>query len=270
MYRVGTSIHSNINETTFDSIAKSGLSTVEINGTGYDFKAMKLSADRCGIELNSRHLPYMPLEERDLSIADNDLRQRIVTDFSELIKEAADVGIAKFIIHPSTPVTESLPREERKKYAMDTLYKLAEIAYKEGAVIAVEDMILSCLGNSADELAELISVNDKLCICFDVNHLFNDSHIDFIQKLGSKIVQTHISDYDFIQERHWLPGEGSIDWQALYLALQAVDYKGVWNYEVSMRGGIKMTDRGRELIWSDLYENAQEIFSGKQPHVIKA
>lgn len=269
MYRIGFSVGRNIDEATLVRMAQSGLSTVELKGTDYDFKALKSSADRSGIELYSMHLPFKPYEERDISIADCDIRQSIITHFSELIKEAADVGIHKFVTHPSTPFTEAKPREERKKYAMDTLDKLAEIAYREGAVIAVEDMILSCLGNSAEELSELISVNDKLRVCFDVNHLFNNSHKEFVQKLGSKIVHMHISDYDFIQERHWFPGEGNIDWPALYLALQEIGYKGVWNYEISLRG-TKMAERGRALTWSDIYENAQEIFSGKQPHVIKA
>ena len=269
MYRVGFSVGQNINEAILSSMAQSGISTVELKGIDYDFKALKLSADRCGIELYSRHLPFMPCEEKDISLADRDIRQKIVTDFTKLIKEAADVGVHKFIVHPSTPLSEGETREERKKYAMDTLDKLAEIAYREDAVIAVEDMNLSCLGNSAEELSEIISVNEKLRVCFDVNHLLNDSHEEFIQKLGSKIVHTHISDYDFIWERHWFPGEGKIDWPALYHALQKAGYNGVWNYEISLRGA-KMDERGRALTWSDIYENAQEIFSGKQPHVIKA
>ena len=152
---------------------------------------------------------------------------------------------------------------------MDTLDKLAEAAHKEGAVIAVEDMIRSCLGNSAQELKELISVNDKLRVCFDVNHLFNNSHREFVEILGDRIVHTHISDYDLVEERHWFPGEGKIPWAEVYNALMGVGYSGVWNYEVGLTGA-KMAERGRALTYRDVYNNAMEIFSGKQPHVIRA
>ena len=270
VYRVGFSVGRNIDEVTLALMAQSGISAVELKGRDYDFKALKTSADQSGIELYSMHLPFKPLEEFDIAVANSDIREKAINYLSELIKKAADIGIRKFVIHPSTPFTETLPREERKKNAMDVLDRLAEIAHGEAVVLAVENMNLSCLGNSADELLEIISVNDKLRVCFDVNHLLKNSHREFLQKLGSKIVHLHISDYDFVQERHWFPGEGNIDWPDLYFALQEIGYKGVWNYETSLSlRGTNPGERGRTLTWSDIYENAQEIFSGRQPQVIK-
>ena len=186
-----------------------------------------------------------------------------------LIREGAEAAIKVFVLHPSTPVTEGMPRQERKKNAMEILDTLAEVAHREGGVVAVEDMIRSCIGNSAQELKELISANDKLRVCFDVNHLFNNTHEEFISILGPKIVHTHISDYDFQDEKHWFPGEGSICWPAVYSALKKAGYSGVWNYEVGLTGA-KMADRGRALTYHDVYSNAMEIFSGRDPSVIRA
>lgn len=269
MLRIGFSLHRDITEDTFAAIASGGLSTVEINGTGHDFAAFARWANRYGVTLWSRHLPYAPFGELDISVADGQIRKNIVDFHTRLIQEGAQAGIRTFVLHPSTPITETMPRQERKQYAMDTLDKLAEAAHKEGAVIAVEDMIRSCLGNSAQELKELISVNDKLRVCFDVNHLFHNSHREFAEILGSKIVHTHISDYDLVEERHWFPGEGKIPWAEVYNALKGIGYSGVWNYEVGLAGA-KMAERGRALTYRDVYNNAMEIFSGKQPHVIRA
>lgn len=268
MLRIGFSLHRDITEDTFAAIADGGLSTVEINGTDHDFKAFARWANRYGIALWSRHLPYSPFAQRDISLADPQLRRELVDFHTELIREGAEAGIQVFVLHPSTPFTENMPREERKKYAMDTLDQLAEIAHKAGVVIAVEDMILSCLGNSAQELKELISVNDKLRVCFDVNHLFNNTHREFVEILGDKIIHTHISDYDLLNEKHWFPGEGKINWPEVYSALMSVSYSGVWNYEVGL-GGAKTEERGRMLTYHDVYNNAMEIFSGQQPHIIK-
>jgi len=268
MFRIGFSLHRDITEDTFAAIGDAGLSTVEINGTGHDFAAFARWAARYGVALWSRHLPYSPFGELDISLADREVREKIVDFHTGLIKEGAGAGIKTVVLHPSTPFTEGMPRQERKKYAMDTLDKLAEAAAREGAVIAVEDMILSCLGNSAGELKELISVNDKLRVTFDVNHLFNNTHKEFVRILGSRIVHTHISDYDFVQERHWFPGEGRIPWVEVYTSLKEAGYSGVWNYEVGLTGA-KMAERGRALTYTDVYNNAMEIFSGKQPHVIK-
>ena len=80
--------------------------------------------------------------------------------YTELIGRAADVGINKFIVHPSGEPIGNTEREERIGYSMQTLDRLAEIAHKNGAVIAVEDLPRTCLGNCADELLRILGAND--------------------------------------------------------------------------------------------------------------
>ena len=72
--------------------------------------------------------------------------------------------------------------------------------------------------------------------------------------------------YDFKDEKHWLPGEGDIDWQKLYNDLLAVGYNGMWLYEL----GFKPEDTidRRDLDYKDFYNNAMEIFGGKNPTAI--
>ena len=134
----------------------------------------------------------------------------------------------------------------------------------EGAVIAAEDMIPSCIGRDIGEMQTLLAANDKLRVCFDVNHLLVDSHADFVHALGDKIVTVHISDYDGVNEQHWLPGEGVIDFPAVYSLLRGCGYEGVWIYELSLNGA-KSADRGRFLTYRDFRRNADLIFSGKNP-----
>ena len=50
--------------------------------------------------------------------------------------------------------------------------------------------------------------------------------------LGSRIITTHISDHDYVDERHWLPGEGKIDWMRMLAAFETIGYEGVFNYEL--------------------------------------
>ena len=78
---------------------------------------------------------------------------------------------------------------------------------------------------------------------------------------GDKIVTVHVSDYDFINERHWLPGEGKADFYAMLAALDEVGYKGPWLYEIGLETP-KSIERERELALSDFVKNANEIFEG--------
>jgi sugar phosphate isomerase/epimerase len=91
-------------------------------------------------------------------------------------------------------------------------------------------------------------------VCFDTNHLLSEDLCEFIEKVGDKIVSTHISDYDFVNERHWLPGEGKIDWQKLINELKKVNYNEMWLYELNM-GFLNTINRSRELTLDDVVKN---------------
>ena len=56
-----------------------------------------------------------------------------------------------------------------------------------------------------------------------------------IDKIGKNILTTHISDYDFVFEKHLIPGhwEGKLDWNMIIRKLEEARYSGVFNYELN-------------------------------------
>lgn len=266
MYKVGISTCGNkpMTDEAFKAMADSNISAVEISlpynkVKDFDYKNAKTLSDRYGVDIWSYHLPFLPFEEIDPSHLDKEIRSYTVKYFSELIKKGADIGIDKFVIHPSGEPIDDSEREERMKCSMDSLDKLAEAAHECGAVIAVEDLPRSCLGHDSDEILRLISANDKLRVCFDTNHLLIDDNITFMDKLGDKIVTIHVSDYEFIDECHWLPGEGKVDWVKMIDKFEEIKYNGVWLYEMGFKGERGIT-RSRDLTYKDFYDNAKAIF----------
>ena len=268
MFKVGLSgCGFDLTEQNFAALQESGIEAVEISmdAAKYPFinyQQVKELSRRYGIALWSYHLPFMPFELIDVAGLDAAVRDYTVSYYSELISKAADVGVNKFVVHPSAEPVGDAEREERTLCAMDTLDRLAEHAGRHGAVIAVEDLPRTCLGNSIAEVRRLLSANSKLRICLDTNHLLGDSNIEFIKQLGDKIVTVHVSDYDFVNERHWLPGEGKINWTELAEALTAAGYSGVWMYELGLTCPKTLLAR-RDLTFGDFYENAMDIFAGK-------
>lgn len=253
-------------EEAFRSLGEAGIGAVELSMEktlldALDFAAVKGYADAYGVEIWSCHLPFYPFEAVELSALDPALRERTLAYYEGIIARASAVGITRFVAHPSG---EPIPAEERQARllcAKDSLAKLADVAQAYGATIAVEDLPRTCLGNTAEELAELISADDRLGVCFDVNHLLQGSHADFLNTVGKRIVTVHLSDYDFKDEKHWLPGEGDIDWQALYQGLLAVGYRGVWMYELVQKS-TRYLHREQDLTFRDYVENANTIFAG--------
>ena len=107
----------------------------------------------------------------------------------------------------------------------------------------------------------LLAADPRLRVCFDTNHLLRETHGNFVKAVGEKIVTTHVSDYDFIDEKHWLPGEGKVDWPTLTQLLKNAGYGGVWLYEVGFKAP-RSRPRSRDLTCEDFVRNAREIFGG--------
>lgn len=226
---------------------------------------VKAWSEEFGIALWSYHLPFghyniaHPTEER---------RRETLALYDEIIKRAREIGVRHFVVHPSAEPNPPETRAERICFCQESLVHLAKTARENDAVIAVEDLPRTCLGNCSEELLELVGVDADLRVCFDTNHLLGEDIVTFIRNVGKRIVTTHVSDYDFIDERHWLPGEGKIDWQKVYRALCEIGYDGPWLYEVGFGTPVKTMTRPRDLVCADYVRNAHEIFEGKSPTAI--
>ena len=267
MYRVGFSCGS-ISEERFKALKESGIDAIEISLSyedlkTFDYKETLRLSKFYGIELWSFHLPFMPFAEIDISSTKEEVRRFSVDLCKGYIKKATEIGIDKFIIHPSGEPVMPDERSNRLAACKNSLNELAEFAALKGAVIAVEDLPRTCLGNCADEMVEILEANDKLRVCFDTNHLLKDTNSNFLKKVGDKIVTLHISDYDFVDEKHWLPGEGKVDWAEIMEGLKTLGYKGVWMYELGL-GNPRSLTRSRNLGFEDFVRNANEIFEGKE------
>ncbi len=273
MYKIGVSSSCfELTEENFKLINKANIGAIEISSSPVvqaeiDYKKLKQTADNYNVELWSCHLPFYPFEEFDISATDVSSRKKTVEHLGQLIKKAASVGVNKFVLHPSGEPICDTEREAHLYSAKESLNSLAELASSCGGVVAVEDLPRTCLAHNTEEMLDLLSANEKLRVCFDSNHLTCDDNIRFIKTLGDKIVTVHISDYDLVDEKHWLPGEGKNDWQAILNALKEVNYSGVWMYELRLEAPKTIT-RPRDLTFFDIYENAISIFNNKEIQVL--
>jgi len=263
MYQIGlSSCGKTLNKQLFEDYAKAGITAIEISPDWPEFKyldyqALDTLAHRYGITLWSYHLPFQTV---DLSTTDRAWRLCATEYLSEQIKRARDIGIRRFVAHPSSGGVSEAERAEKMACAKDSLNTLAEFAKHFDAEICVEDLPRRGLGYCSDEILDILSVNDDLRVCFDTNHLLEEDIPTFIRRVGNKIATLHVSDYDFVDERHWLPGEGKVQWSPLLAALKEVGYNGVWMYEIRFESNADQ--RGRNLTCEDFVANAKKLFAG--------
>lgn len=231
-----------------------------------DFRAVAAMAAAHGITLWSMHLPFKPFSQIDLSAPDAALREGSVAFLSTLIRRAADASFLRYTVHPSAVLPADANRAERMALAKDSLRQLSHVAVSCGGTLMVENMIPSCLGRSSAEMLELLSAAPELRSVFDTNHLIGENPVEYIHALGSRLLSTHVSDYDGVWEKHWLPGEGCGDFQGIIKALTDVGYPGPWLYEVSFKSSPTLAQpRPRDLTCADFVENARALFRGETP-----
>ncbi len=257
------------NKNFFENCAKAGIDCVEVTlgdskCAGWDYKNTRKLADEYGVELWSYHLPFSPFSTNDISSTKEEKRRNTVELQKSLINKVGEIGIKHFVIHPSAEPIEPFDRRERLIRSKESLSELQDEADKFGGVICVEDLPRTCLGRNSYDIRELIRDDDRLKVCFDTNHLLGEYIPEFIRNVGDRIVTLHVSDYDFWNERHWLPGEGDIDWNELYTELVKAGYDGPWLYEVSFDAPWSIK-RDRDLTPGDFVRNANEIFRGEKP-----
>lgn len=257
-----------------ERLKSAGVDAIEISMANsqyplIDWRKCTHAAKETGIQLWSFHLPFSPFRSNNIASTDSFIRKTTLDYLKVLIDRAAGyAGIRTLVIHASgEPITPET-RAERMKYAKEGLAQLCETVSSYGAVLAVEDLPRTCLGNSAEEIRELLSADERLRVCFDTNHLLGGRKPqDFIRALGDKIVTVHFSDYDGVDERHWMPGEGIIDWNAVMDAFNEIGYQGPILYELGY-GAPPTISRPRDLTPEDFVRNHAELESGSKLTVI--
>ena len=264
-----------LSEENFEGLQKSGVEELEISlrfnkYENFNYKMTQKRAEKFGINLWSFHLPFQPFETNNISSMDEDVRNNSIHLQSEYIKKAGDIGIGIFVIHPSAEPNREEDRQILLENASNSLIKLADVAESAGGIIAVENLPRTCLGRDAYDISKLISADERLRVCYDTNHLLSQSAKKFIENVGKKIVTTHFSDYDFKDERHWLPGEGKVNWTEIIDSLLEVGYTGPILYELGLLPPQSGTIHLRELTFDDFKENHNSLVNKKPLKVIGA
>ncbi len=235
-WKCGLSLGGFFNKCTPDHIRhckENGIFAVEVNHTVQDIQTVKQTARQCGVTLWSYHLPFLPFEQFDPASPDPVIRENTFSLHKTCLRQAAELGCSVAVIHPSG---EPIPKEQRSlrmTAAKHYLRELAGFAESLGITVAVENLPRTCLGNGVDEMKELLCADKRLKMCLDTNHLLNGDIIQMVKTFMKDIITLHVSDYDFQNEKHWLPYEGDIDWVDLVTALEEVGYSGPFLYEVA-------------------------------------
>lgn len=182
-----------------------------------------------GLPVNCIHIPFG--DRWNPCLHDEDARRAVVEKFRAIIARTAPLKPLGYIVHGSF---EPNFDDEREAKIAQLVKSMREMADATDAYLCIEILPRTCLMNTAAEAKRIIEEIgiDNVRVCVDVNHFLQEKSEDGVLALGNLIVTTHISDHDYENERHWMPGKGKINWNALIGAFEKIGYKGVFNYEL--------------------------------------
>ena len=174
----------------------------------------------------STHLPFY--SSWDASALDEEIRKDTSARFIKMIRENADQMGSMATLHASIGGIPLSEHPQRIGQVCKTIEEMLPTAKELGFVINVEYLPRTCLGNCVEELQQIVSHfdADQVGICLDVNHIMDRYRElpDIIDTLAPRIRSCHISDYDGVDETHWIPGQGIHNWPELMRHIRAIDH----------------------------------------------
>ena len=163
-------------------------------------------ADSCGLKVDNYHLPY---ESTNLLFSrESTLRNRYVTQVMQQMEGCKAAGAERVVMHIADR-TDTAPDTASMLKSMETIVRQAE---NIGIKIAAEN---THYFKQIDILLQEID-SPYLGLCYDTSHDFvqGQSKGALLTKHRSRLMCVHISDNDFVEDRHWLPGNGLIPFKS--------------------------------------------------------
>lgn len=235
-------------EEALSKIAAAGFKYVEITANGRhldpraipDVPAVRSLLRKLGLQVHSIHTPYRGLKIGHPDVDLNESHPEVVSDSLVI---GAQVGAKIAVVHATCePKGLSDDMYERSRdTSIAFIDKLRLQARELGITLALENLCLRRhlkrrFGSSLRELSEAFPGQD-IGFCLDVGHVIlngMDVHSQ-IEAAGARLISIHVDSNDGVQDRHWLPTQGLLDWEGVKAGLHRSGYGG--RYVLEIRGG---------------------------------
>ncbi len=156
-------------------------------------------------------------------------------EVAQLLHASFAVVHPVLLCYPSTPVQSDPVVTECQE---ESLTRVARVAAAKGIRIALENMGRQTAPNFAD-LREIVKLVDRLGeenigICFDTGHCLI-SGLDPLQEVeqcAGRLDSFHLHENDCLEDLHWVPGQGPIDWSRFLDKVRTLNYKGPFILEL--------------------------------------
>lgn len=181
------------------------------------------------------HGPFIDLT---IMARDPKIRAVVIDRLQRGLEFAAEVGATHMVLHspfkyfgsPFLPHSLGHGQESQINRAHDTIGGLIPVAKEANCTLVIETIFDL---NPAPLLALIRSFkSDHVRLSIDTGHAFI-THTQgggpppdlWVREAGALLEHVHLQDTDGQLDRHWVPGEGNINWHAFFEALSTLDHQ---------------------------------------------
>lgn len=187
------------------------------------------------VEISSIHIPFMPFVEWAYASPVEAVRRHAAKKLLDWLEGTRDCKCRLYTLHGSGEPVADLDRKTALAALRRTLEEILPFFVEIGACVNVELLPRSCIGRTPEELEAAVAgfPEKNVGICFDVNHLCGapERVPEYIARLAPRIRSLHLSDYDGIDECHWYPGLGVLDWAAIMAEVKQLPNEALLIFE---------------------------------------
>lgn len=195
-------------------------------------RADRIAAARAALDGHAGRVGiHGPFRGLDIDNEDPELRPLITARLEAAVECAAAVGARQVVIHSPYDGWHrnnllNFPgyAEGRAARCAETLGPVLEVCAREGVALVVENI------QDADPAHRRAMVegigSDWLRLSIDTGHaqlarrMSGAPPVDyFVRDAGTLLSHVHLQDVDGHADRHWAPGDGEIEWRAVFAAL---------------------------------------------------
>jgi sugar phosphate isomerase/epimerase len=189
-------------------------------------EARKLVED-LGLPFDSIHGVFGP--EHDPSSPDEPTRRRAISTYRREGELALELGGPMVVVHPAplapdpTSITPAT-RGSRREPMLRSMQELAAVGELLGVTYLIENIPGNYLfGHDPFELAGMIRVinHPRLRMCFDIGHAhMHASAHGALASCADVVEYLHVHDNDTRADSHQIPGQGTVEWDAIATSLR--------------------------------------------------
>jgi sugar phosphate isomerase/epimerase len=177
-----------------------------------------------GLLLENIHAPYE--NSNNLWSEDRTVRDAAVRNRIGWVEDCAKYDVPIMVMH----ITCGVDQPEPNNYGLDSIARILETAEALGVTVAIENT--RRVDYLETVMREITSPN--LGFCYDTSHDWatSETPTTLLRQWSHRLVNVHLSDNDGLEDRHWLPGEGIVDWMDVCDILSGLSFPGHLMLEV--------------------------------------